>query len=379
MSIVDIAPALLEDWLRESYFDATVDISSSGVENYSLGELRDILGISVADLDAIPFRDSPSWGCRPLRELIAARGGYPSADQLMVTHGSTEGLFLALAAVVRPGDEIVALTPAYQSLISIAESLGARLVPWRLDAETGFRPDLERLRSVLTERTRMVVVNFPHNPTGATLTKEEFGAFMALLDGHSCHLVWDGAFSEIVFDGRPLPEPAALRERVISTGTLSKAYGLPGIRVGWCSAPPEVLADMVRIRDYVSLNTSPLTEAIATAVLAAPDDVLAPRLRQAAANRETLRTWALETPRVSLPLPRGGVSAFPSISGVDDTTGMCLGLQERGVLVVPGRCFGHPDRVRIGFGGPGEELADGLSAVAAYLDGSVGPADRTGE
>ncbi|MEW1847194.1 capreomycidine synthase [Nonomuraea angiospora] len=369
MTVGDIAPALLEDWLRERYFHVPVDISSSGVQDYTLGDLRRILGISADDLDAIAFRDSPSLGCEPLRQAVAARVGGRPAEQVMITHGSSEALFLALTALVRPGDEVVVLQPVYQSLSSIAEVLGARLRTWELDPADDFRPDLDRLRAVLTDRTRAVLVNFPHNPTGTTLTPGQYTEFLEILQGHPCYLVWDAAFSELTYDRPPLPDPGATLERVVSVGTLSKAYGLPGLRVGWCLAYPALLRTMTRIRDYLTISTSPLAEVLATAVLRQADHVLGPRLRQAGQNRETLLAWAAENSgRVSLPLPAGGVSAFPAFTNVADATGLCDRLEKLGILVVPGACFGHRDRIRVGFGGRPADLRTGLDVLNDLLE-----------
>ncbi|WP_336214995.1 capreomycidine synthase [Nonomuraea sp. LPB2021202275-12-8] len=371
-AIGQISPALLEDWLRERYFTLPVDISSSGVENYSLGRLRELLGIPQDALDEIAFRDSPSVGSRELREVIARRFGDGRPDSVMVTHGSTEALFLALAAIVRPGDEIVVLHPVYHSLHSIAEVLGARLRVWRLDPADGFAPDLDRLRDLLSDRTRAVLVNFPHNPTGATLPPASYAEFLRLIAMRECYLLWDGAFSELVYDGDPLPDPRVFLDRAISVGTLSKAYGLPGLRVGWCLAPPDLLATMVKVRDYVSISTSPLAEFLATAVLTNGDKIVAERLGQARLNREILRGWAAGTQdAIDLAVPLGGVCAFPAVRGVTDVHEICDALESLGVLVVPGVCFGHPDRMRIGFGGPTEVMSAGLRAITQVIRGQV--------
>ncbi|MFE6975854.1 capreomycidine synthase [Streptomyces sp. NPDC057682] len=364
-----IAPALLEDWFRDRYFAATTDISSSGVENWTLGRLRALLDIPIADLDAIAFRDSPSCGHEELTSAIRDR--YPAlpGHRIMVTHGSSEALFLALAALLRPGDEVVVPDPAYQSLVSTVEALGARPVPWELSPDHGFVPDLDRLARLLGPRTRLVVANFPHNPTGATLTRSAYDDFLGLMAGHPAHLLWDGALAELGHGGERLPDPAGILERCVSTGTYSKAFGLPGLRIGWCAAPAATVRDMVRLRDYTTLNSSPVNEFLAARVMRHADTVLAPRLRTVRRNRELLMTWAREHPRlVDCPPPAGGVTAFPAIRTVTDTRALCEHLAaERGVLAVPGDCFGHPDRVRIGFGGPTGELTTGLDALTAAL------------
>ncbi|MFJ3880264.1 capreomycidine synthase [Streptomyces sp. NPDC090077] len=369
MTLHDIAPALLEDWLRNRYFSARYDISSSGLTPCTLGELRRSLGIDSAELDAIPFRDSPSTGSERLRGAIAARYAPGHADRVMATHGASESLFLAIAALVKPGDEIVTLRPVYQSLSSIAEALGARLRTWELRAEDGFVPDLELLRAVLTPRTRAVVVNFPHNPTGTTLSRTQYDELLRLVDSHGCHLLWDASFAELAHDGDPLPEPTGRLERALSFSTLSKAYGLPGLRVGWCVAPPRLIPEMVRLRDYLTISTSPVAEHLAAVTLEQADKVLAPHRELAFGNRALLLDWAARNSgRIELPTPLGGVTAFPRLVGVPDVTAFCDALEaEDGVLVVPGDCFDHPDRIRVGFGGSASELSAGLDLLAARV------------
>ncbi|MFD4748849.1 capreomycidine synthase [Streptomyces rubiginosohelvolus] len=369
MTLHGIAPALLEDWLRERYFSARYDISSSGLAPCTLGELRDTLGLDSSELDAIPFRDSPSTGSARLREAIAGRYAPGRADQVMATHGASESLFLAISALVRPGDEIITLRPVYQSLSSIAEALGARLRIWELRASDDFVPDLDLLRARLTPRTRAIVVNFPHNPTGATLTRGQYDVLLDLVEEHGCHLLWDASFAELSHDADPLPEPTDRLARALSFSTLSKSYGLPGLRVGWCIAPPDLIPDMVRLRDYLTISTSPHSEHLGAVVLEQAEKVLAPHRAHVAGNRRLLLEWAQRHRDViGLPVPRGGVTAFPELTGIPDTTAFCHDLEaDDGVLVVPGDCFGHPRRVRVGFGGPTDELAAGLDLLAARV------------
>jgi capreomycidine synthase len=368
MTLARISPSSLECWLRTRYFTAEIDISSSGVETYSLGALRRVIDLPFAELDAVAFRDSPSLGSDPLRRAIARRFA-SDPENVMVTHGSTEGLLLAFTTLVRPGDEVIVPRPGYQSLYSIAESIGATLRAWELDPEQGFQPDLNRLRELLSNRTRAVVVNFPHNPTGITLGSSAYTSLLEIVATSGSFLLWDGAFAELVYGSPSLPDPGGRHGRFLSFGTLSKAYGLPGLRVGWCIGPSEVLERMVELRDYVTLNTSPLTECIATRVLERGDDLVGPRLAQARRNRELLGQWAAQNAeQVEIRLPDGGVSAFPRFRHYPSMDQICAELASvHGVLVVPGGCFGHADRIRIGIGGPTAELAEGLRVVADVM------------
>ncbi|HKT01759.1 MAG TPA: capreomycidine synthase [Rugosimonospora sp.] len=365
MSLGTVRPAELEDWLRTRYFQATVDISSSGVQPYRLGEILDLTAMPTAELLDIEFRDSPSLGHERLRAALAARFAPGGGQEPLVTHGSTEAILLAVSALVSPGDEVVVTAPAYHALTSVADTMGAHLRVWRLPPERSFRPDLRALRSLVGPRTRAVIVNLPHNPTGVTLAPAEYAELLSIVDDSGAYLLWDASFAELVYRSVPLPDPSTVVRRCVSFGTLSKAYGLPGLRVGWCFAPADLLPRMVRMRDYVTLASSPLVEAIAARVVEQGDRVLASRLRQARENLGILDSWlAAAGDDVDGYLPDGGVTVFPRIAGVSDTRPLCSRLAaECGVLVVPGDCFGHPDRVRIGFGGAPGELRAGLAAL----------------
>jgi len=360
-----IRPALLEDWLRVRYFDARIDISSSGVVPYRLSEICSLTGLALEELGHLAFRDSPSLGQERLRQALVDRFAPRSGHAPLVANGSTEAILLAVSALVSAGDEVVVTSATYQSLSSLAESAGAKLIWWELDPGSS-TPDLDQLRSLVGPRTRAVIVNFPHNPSGITLTDEEYRELIAIVDNHGAYLLWDAAFGELAYDADPLPDPSTRMERCVTFGTLSKAYGLPGLRVGWCIAPDQLLTEMVRIRDYVTLNTSPLLEEIAARVVENGDAVLRPRFEQARDNRAAVARWLEDNADVVAGFaPHGGVTAFPRFVGVTDTRPLCEFLADtEGVLTVPGDCFGHAERIRLGFGGRDDELRAGLAVLA---------------
>ncbi|GAA0248384.1 aminotransferase [Saccharothrix mutabilis subsp. mutabilis] len=360
----DLPAAALEDWLRERYFTARVDVSSSGVADHRLADLRRLGGITVEELDAVVFRDGPSLGADRLRAALADRLR-PGPDHVVMTaHGSSEALFLAMTALVRPGDEVVVPDPAYHSLSALARACGAVLRPWPV---LGAAPDPADLRALLTPRTRLVVVNFPHNPTGVTVDAAVQAELLDVVGRSGAYLLWDNAFRDLVYDAPPLPEPTAAGGRVLSTGTLSKAHGLPGLRVGWCVLPADLAPELVRVRDYLTLSLSPLTELLAAVAVEHADELIAPRLAEATANRRRLLDWAAAH-GVDCPAPGGGVTAFPRFPGVADVTPLCDRLMsEHGVLTVPGGCFGFPGRMRIGFGCDPAVFEAGLTALGAVL------------
>lgn len=373
-------PALLEEWMRLYYFAVDADLGSSGVSDYSLAEVRDLVGIGVDEMDAVVFHDSQTLGGTGVRRAVARRWTGGDVDRVMVTHGSTEAIFLAMNALLRPGDEVVVLDPVYPGLGDVVRSVGCRIIPWTLPAGNGWAPDLGELASLVSDRTRMVVVNFPHNPTGATLTPAQQDELLSIVERHGAWLLWDGAFADLTYGTPPLPDPVARYDRAVSLGTLSKAYGLPGLRVGWCLAAPGVLERMVHLRDYTTLHLSPLVELIAARVVDGADRILAEKRAAARRNRETVERWMGEQGgAITWTPPAGGVCGFPRLHDVPDVEAFCHALaREHRVMLVPGTCFGTPGHVRLGFGGSPDALAQGLARLAGALRAGVPARPRTG-
>jgi capreomycidine synthase len=361
--------AKLEDWYRDNYFTTEIDISGSGVRDYSLGEARRMAGISYDDLDALVLQDSRTLGAPGLRAAIAARYPGASADQVIVTNGSSEAVFNIMKALLAPGDEVVLMDPHYHSYVSIARVIGCEIKVWQLRFEDGFVPSLDELNGLLGERTRMVIVNFPHNPTGASLSCDDQRRLVDMVAARGAYLMWDAAFADLIYGDDKLLGFHSLYDRSITVNTLSKAYGLPGLRVGWAVASPAVIEQCIRIRDFTVLFTSPLVELIAEKVLASADSFIAPRFEQARRNLTTLTAW-LDAHRDSVEYvaPRGGVTVFARFKGIADIDAFCSGLiASRNVLLCPGSCFGRPELVRIGFGGAPQDLQLGLERLSSYI------------
>lgn len=364
---MDIAVAKLEDWMRRYYHAVDHDIGSSGVRDLSMADLCAICDVDLSDLKGMMLRDSESFGGRKLRAALADRWTGGDVDPVIVTHGSSEAIYLVMHLVLEPGDELVVVDPAYQQLYDIAAWRGCRITRWPLRVADGFRPDLPLLRRLARSRPRMIVVNFPHNPTGVSITRAEQEEIVAIAAEAGAWLVWDNAFGELTYSAAPLPLPLRRYPRCICFGTLSKSYGLAGLRVGWCLAPPELLHRMAVLRDYIALYVSPVLEFFAELAVRNADRIVGLQREHALRNRQTLLDWAATLPDlVRVTPPDGGVTAFVEFPRTPDVREMCRQLAERyRVLLVPGDCFGPSFRnhARLGFGGTADELAAGLSAV----------------
>ncbi|SMC88924.1 capreomycidine synthase [Lentzea albidocapillata] len=354
--------------MRQHYFDALVDIGSSGVQDFGFGELREIIGLRNEELDRLVMRDSPTFGHDDLRRTIAERWRDGDPEWVIATHGASEAIFLAMNSILEPGDHVVALDPIYHGYETIARTVGCEVTPWRLRPETGFEPDLDELAALVTPRTKAIVVNFPHNPTGASLSVAGQRRLIETAESVGAHLVWDTALAELTYDTSPLPDPTTLYRRAISIGTLSKAFGLPGMRLGWCIASPETLAGFVTLRDAMTLHLSPLVETIGEKVIRHADRIVSRRLEQARDNLTFLAKYTADSTVLSYAPPVGGVTVFARLEGLEDTTEFCRMLSsKRRTMLVPGTAFGHSDRVRLGFGGKQSEFREGIQILGEEL------------
>jgi len=364
-----IKPALLEYWLRDYYFNAKYDLSGSGVEDFSVRQLNELIGLDLNNFNDLYFHDSPVFGSDALRTAIGTHYNQP-ASSVMVGNGSSEVIFLLMHALLDAGDEVIVVDPCYPALRQVADSIGCKVHDWTLDANYQFEPDLNKLAELINDNTKAVVINFPHNPTGVSLTHQQQLDLVALLQEKDIYLIWDAVFIDMQYN-KPLQDFHQLYDKTISLGTLSKSYGLPGMRVGWAFAPQEVLEKSMHWRDYTTICLSPLIEGIATHVIENADVLIKLRREQAQKNINIAKQWARQhNDAIDWQSPQGGVSTFPQFKQMDDTYDFCKKLiHEEGVLLAPGSCFGYPKHVRLGLGGSSEKLEIGLSLISKKLKG----------
>jgi capreomycidine synthase len=369
-------PPVLEEWYRRHLAPGIHDISSSGVHPYSFAEIRDLCGIRTEELDAIVMDDSVSQGGAGVRQAIADRYAAGDADRVLVTHGSSEAIALTLNALLRPGDRVVVQEGIYHSLAHHPPAAGCETARLPASAVREGEIDPGTLERLVTPGTRAVIVNFPHNPSGATLSPQGLKALTEHTEAAGATLVWDAATAEITHRWEVLPDPGAAGGNTVSYGTFSKTFGLPGLRVGWAVAPPELIRASFPLRDRTTLFLSPLVELIAERAMRHADVLIGARAAEARRNLAHLDTWAADhADLVRWTPPAGGVCVLPVFRELADADAppeaverFCLDLLDRHrTLLVPGTAFGAPHGARLGFGGPGESFRAGLVGLSAFL------------
>jgi aspartate/methionine/tyrosine aminotransferase len=306
-----------------------------------------------------------------LRERIAAfAGGGP--ENVLVTSGTIEANFLAAWRLLEPGDEVVYLVPNYLQIGGLAEGFGAAVRPFTLREDLGWQPDLDELGSLVTPGTRMIAAVNPNNPTGVLLTEASRRRLIDLAAEVGAWLVVDEIYRGTEHDGRAAPTCFGEYERTIVTGSLSKAFGLPGLRVGWVIGPEPLVYELWGYKDYTSITCASLSYALAERALRPEmiESILTRNRAHVLGNLEILRAWAAETPGVHLTPPNAGAMALlryeHPIGSVELTTRFH---HDHSVLVLPGAYFGMEQHLRIGYGIETDRLQAALDLMAGALAG----------
>jgi len=314
-------------------------------------------------------------GTVPLRESIAAI--YPDAtvDHIQVTNGGSEANCIALWRLIEPGDDVVMMTPNYMQVGGIARALGARVIVWPLIcdmAASRWRPDLDLLERIVTDKTRMILICQPNNPTGARLKAGELDAICRIASHRGAWVLSDEIYRGAELDDRETDTVWGRYERIIVTSGLSKAYGLPGLRIGWIVSTPELVAEFWGVHDYTTIAPGAVNDCLARIALSSSrrPKLLARTRGIIRTNYPVLRKW-IERRRGTLShvAPEAGAIAFVRYEQDINSTRLIERLRdEQGVLVVPGDHFGMDRYLRIGFGGVPADLTGSLAKIGEMLD-----------
>ncbi|WP_455364464.1 aminotransferase class I/II-fold pyridoxal phosphate-dependent enzyme [[Eubacterium] cellulosolvens] len=351
----------IEEWFDRYQYEVAYDIGESGVKYFSLSDFD-------LDLSRLHLRYGHHRGNPILRELVARDYEGLSEENVAVTTGASEANFALIVTLMDPDDHMVIEFPNYPSLYEVPRSLGLQYDLLRLDFHNSFRLDVQELESRIHENTKLVILTRPHNPTGSTLTLTELEEVIELVESRGLYLLLDETYRELAF-GDVLPPAASLSSKAISVTTMSKAYGLPGIRIGWVAANKEIIERVVSAREQLTICNSIIGEAVAEAALERKDAVLEGVRKRIEGNFEVLRSWFNRQNLLRWASPSGGVVCFPYLGKKTDQ--LCTDLAERyKTFTVPGFCFGMDEFLRIGFGGDREELTQGLTNLEETLRAS---------
>ncbi|MBA3378442.1 MAG: aminotransferase class I/II-fold pyridoxal phosphate-dependent enzyme [Chloroflexia bacterium] len=369
----------LERWMTRWELDVDYDICESGILPLSLGELYTLIGPGPAsELEALitsmPQSYSEARGTLALRSVLANTYTDVTPDDVLVTTGAIEANFLVFNALLNPGDHVVAVSPAYQQLHSVPRAIGAKVDLWDVSVDGGgFAYDLERLEELLRPDTRMIVINTPHNPTGAILDSDQLNRVLELARERDAWVLSDEAYRWLEHPGaEKLVEPARNRyEKAVSVGTMSKPFGMPGLRIGWFAANATLANRAWGLRDYVSLSPSKISDEVARVAIEHREAILPRNGKIMQENLQFARSWFAEhADLASWSEPRAALLAMMKYTAPVDSTTLADRLaKEARVMLAPGSTFGLEGYLRIGIGQRQDLFAEGLRLTGEFLEG----------
>ena len=344
---------------------ARLDLAGSNICACSINELPGVR-------EAIAFDGNNENGYRPLLEAIANRYGV-GADCVTTAQGASGANFLVFAALLEPGDEVLVETPGYDPLLGAPRLLGARVKQFERPFAQGFGLDPDRVKAAMTPRTRIIIITTPHNPSGVAADPAALDEIGAIARAHGAHVLLDEVYLDLAAaaaseDTRIERTFGARGEPFICTNSLTKSYGLSGLRCGWILSSPDVAERIRRTRDVVDGTGSIVAERLAVLAFTHLERLIQRSLSLLQANRPIIGSF-LDSRSDLEWVPSAGTVVFPRLKGLDDTMEFAERLlNARQTAVVPGRFFQAPAHIRIGFGGPTDTLRQGLEALGHALD-----------
>lgn len=341
---------------------APFNLAVSGVSDLPLTALP----VELGDLE---ITGPDPYGYVPLKERLAAKAGV-STENIVTATGTSLADHLAIAALIEPGDEVLIERPSYAPLLATLQYLGARLRRFSRRFEGGWSIDLDAVAAALGDATRLVVITNYHNPSGVRSDDRTLRELAAMAARRGAWLLVDEVYLEACFD----PEARSAfhcGENVVATGSLTKAYGLSGLRCGWIIAPPEVARRARRINDLYGATPVHLGERVSVIALDYLDEIAAAAASRLQRNRRLLDRFLDSRDDLEVVRPGAGTIVFPRLAGAtkEKTEQFLRMLRERyETSVVPGRFFEAPRHFRLGIGGDTRTVAGGLERLGDCLD-----------
>ncbi len=366
----------LEVFFAKWEFAARHHLTASDAQSMSMAELLQLADTDDREaFDALWLGYTETQGAPDLRSAIADTYDALGAEHVQCFAGAEEGVYVAMRVLLERDDHAIVVVPNYQAAESVPlGTCDVSGVPLRENRD--WRIDLDALRNAVRSNTKLVSVNFPNNPTGYVPSQRDFASIIELCREHDLYLFSDEVYRLLELDDeRRLPQAADVYDKGLSLNVMSKAYGLPGLRIGWiASQDTDVLARFNRYKHYLSICNSAPSERLAVIALKARDGILERNRRILSENLDLLdEFFARHDDRFEWRRPDGGCVAFPRYIGADGVEAFCERLvNEAGVLLLPASIYRSElldtptDRFRVGCGRLG--LADGLAALEDFLD-----------
>ena len=360
---------VMERWQSEWEHRVDYNLSESGVKPLTSEEF--LSSEELEELAKTKLGYIQTNGTKELKETICALYDKVAPENILVTSGSAEANFLLMWRLIEPGDEVVFMLPNFMQIHGLMKGFGGKVKTFFLKEDLDWNPDLDELKTTITKNTKLIVVTNPNNPTGSQLSEESRDTILELSRWADAWLVSDEVYQGAEYDGIITESFWGSHQKAIVTNGLSKAYGLPGLRVGWMVAPPDIARTAWSYKDYTSITISALSDKLAQIALSPEKrNVILERTRQIIrANFGILESWMDKQRGLfdCIP-PKAGAIAFPRYSFAINATELAHRIrEEKSVLIQPGDQFEVDYHIRFGLGEDAEFFITALDLVGEVL------------
>ena len=371
---MDIRTFKVEQWMNEYETNCKYNLAETCIDSLTIRELIELAGLDVSDyMNALAdtrLTYSHIYGSPELLSGIAGLyGDKINLENILPMHGAIGANYHILMTLIDPDDNMVSVMPTYQQHYSIPESIGAEVRILNLNLENHFLPDIEKLKSLVDENTKVITMNSPNNPSGSLIPKETMEQVIEIARSVGAYVLCDEVYRGISEDGSYMYSVADLYEKGISVGSMSKSWSMAGVRLGWIATQDMALISRCRERrDYDTISCPVIDDKLAALALANKDKIIARNRAILNANRKILDDWVKATPEVYYQRPEAGTTALVYYKKNMPSRELCKRLvKETGVLFTPGECFEMEGAVRIGYAFDPDVLQKGLDLFADFL------------
>ena len=368
-----IKPFAVEEWMNAWEVGAKYNIAETCVDSISMNDLFELTGedkteflnrlcarrLSYGDIEGLPeFRKGV---CGLYKTL--------NIENIVPTHGASGANHHVFYSLISPGDRVVSIMPTYQQLYSIPESYGADVQILYLSKENNYLPDLEKLRRLVTPKTKMICINNPNNPTGALMSEQLLREIVEIARSADAWILCDEVYRHLSQEDGWCPSIVDLYEKGISVSSMSKVFSLAGLRLGWIATHDmSVVKSCLSHRDYNLVSCGVFDEMLAAAALKHRDKLLERSRKIVRENLQILDDWVGSEPHVSYVKPKAGTTALVYYDLDISSYEFCEEMYKKtGAFVTPGDCFEVPHSMRIGYAYGKQDLIDGLKAISEYI------------
>ncbi len=346
----------LEEFFAKHEFSAPYILAASDAESRSVTDLIDMADFECKELwDNLCLGYTETHGLPLLRQEISQLYTSLNKSNILVFSGANEAIYISMQCLLEPGDEVIVLTPCYQSLKEVAKAIGARVTEFSLTWDNGkWVFDLEKFSSLVTHNTKLIIINFPHNPTGFLPSQRLFDAIINIANRYSCYLFSDEVYRLSEQNSADcLPNAVDCYEKAISIGVMSKSFGLPGLRIGWIALHDKnLIHKFCSYKNYLSICNSATSEILSIIALRNREKIISRNVSIAKDNLDLLDTFFNKYRIYEWYRPIAGFVSFPRLKldiDIDNFSEQLI--TEQGVVIAPGSRFDDfNNHFRLGFG-----------------------------